>query len=215
MFNNMELIIHSSLRINYQNKIIYIDPYTLNNKYFKDADYIFITHNHYDHFSEDDIISIRKLDTKIIIPYDLRDKVIKLGFNIDNILLVEPDNNYQIDNIKFMTIPSYNMNKPFHKREYNWVGYLLYLDEVIYIAGDTDIIPEARQVKCDIACVPIGGVYTMDVLEAVNLIKEIKPHMVIPIHYGSVVGTKEDAERFKELLKDITRVEIIMGDGND
>ncbi len=215
MLNNIELIIHSSLRIKYEDKIIYIDPYMLNHKYENDADYIFITHNHYDHFSSDDIIKIKKSDTKIIIPFDLKEQVLALGFIIDNILLVEPNNEYQIDNIKFTTIPSYNTNKPFHKREYNWVGYLLSLDELIYIAGDTDITEESCKVKCDIACVPIGGVYTMNVQEAVSLIKIIKPKITIPLHYGSVVGKKEDAESFQELLKEITRVEIIMGDSND
>lgn len=208
MIDNIDLISQSALRIRYNDKLIYFDPYLLNNKYKNDADYIFITHLHYDHFSPDDILSIKKDNTKIVIPYDLSDQVKKLGFN--DILLIKPNNSYYIDDIKFDTVPAYNINKDFHKKEYNWVGYIINLDRIIYIAGDTDNIDEIRNIKCDIACVPIGGTYTMDVLEAVNLIKCIKPKITIPIHYKTIVGTVEDAYRFKSLLKDITYVEILM-----
>lgn len=210
MVNNIELISQSALRIMCNNKIIYFDPYLLNNKYNHDADYIFITHSHYDHFSSDDILSIKKDSTKIVIPYDLEDKVYNLGFNKDNVLLVKPNNNYNIDDIIFRTVHSYNINKSFHKKEYNWVGYIVNLDKIIYVAGDTDIIEEIRNIKCDIACVPIGGVYTMDVLEAVELIKIIKPSIAIPIHYKTIVGTPEDAYNFKKSLEGITNVEILM-----
>ena len=208
MIDNIDLISQSALRIRYNDKLIYFDPYLLNNKYKNDADYIFITHLHYDHFSPDDILSIKKDNTKIVIPYDLSDQVKKLGFN--DILLIKPNNSYYIDDIKFDTVPAYNINKDFHKKEYNWVGYIINLDKVIYIAGDTDNIPEIKNIKCDIACVPIGGVYTMDVLDAVELIKSVKPSVVIPIHYKTIVGTVEDAYRFKSLLDGITNVEVLM-----
>ena len=211
MIDNIELIVQSALRIKYNDKIIYFDPYLLNNKYKSDADYIFITHLHYDHFSPDDILSIKKDDTKIVIPYDLESNIYNLEFNKNNILLVKPNQDYQIDNIKFRTVPAYNINKDFHKKEYNWVGYIIYLDKVIYIAGDTDNIPEIRNINCDIACVPIGGVYTMNALDAVELIKSVKPSVVIPIHYKTIVGTVEDAYRFKSLLDGITDVKILMG----
>lgn len=210
MVNSMELIAQSALKIKYDNNIIYFDPYLLNNKYQSDADYIFITHNHYDHFSKEDILSIKKDSTKIIIPFDLMDNVYELGFIKDNVLVVEPNNNYGIDDINFYTVPAYNINKNFHKKEYNWVGYVLKLKDVIYFAGDTDNIVDIQNIKCDIACVPIGGTYTMDVFEAVELIKSIKPSIVIPIHYKTIVGTVEDAYKFKELLKGITNVKILM-----
>ena len=210
MINNITLKEQSSVRINYSNKIIYFDPYLLNNEYNHDADYIFITHSHYDHFSKDDILSIKNYKTKIIIPFDLENEVYKLGFDKDNILLVKPNNNYKIDEIKINTVPAYNINKNFHKKEYNWVGYIIYLDKIIYFAGDTDNIPEINNIKCDIACVPIGGVYTMDVLEAVELIKTIKPEISIPMHYKTIVGKVEDAYEFKKLLEDFTNVEILM-----
>ena len=210
MINNIELISQSALRIKYNDKVIYFDPYLLNNKYKNDADYIFITHSHYDHFSREDILSIKKDSTKIVIPYDLENDIIELGFIKINILVVKPDMEYNIDDITFNTVCAYNKLKPYHKPEYNWVGYVVKMDQIIYIAGDTDNIDEIRNIKCDIACVPIGGTYTMDVIEAVNLIKSIKPSIAIPIHYKTIVGTTEDAYEFKKLLNDICDVRILM-----
>lgn len=210
MISNFILKEQSSLRINYNNYIIYFDPYLINNEYNYDADYIFITHSHYDHFSKEDILSIKNSKTKIIIPFELENEISNLGFIKDNILLVRPNENYKVDNINFSTVPAYNINKNFHKKEYNWVGYIINLDKIIYFAGDTDNIPEIRNIKCDIACVPIGGIYTMDVVEAADLIKNIKPSITIPMHYKTIVGTVEDAYKFKNMLEDITNIEILM-----
>ena len=122
-----------------------------------------------------------------------------------------PNNNYTIDNILFSTIPAYNKLKPFHRKKSNWVGYIINIDNTkIYIAGDTDNTEEARKVICDIACVPRGGTYTMNYKEAAELIKTIKPKLAIPTHYKTIVGTIEDAYKFKELLNNITEVNILM-----
>ncbi len=193
---------HSSICIKYNNKIIYIDPFKIDNNH-NDADYIFITHSHYDHLSIEDINKVCKEDTKYIIPESDIDKL-----NKDNILGVLPNNKYNIDDIEFSTIPSYNTNKQFHKKEYNWVGYILYLDKTIYISGDTDITIENKQVKCDIAMIPIGGTYTMDYKEASLLINTIKPNKVIPIHYGTIVGSLEDGKRFASLIDSNIEVEL-------
>ena len=163
MTENIELIAQSAIRIkNQENIIIYFDPFKLEEQYKDDADYIFITHQHFDHFSPEDIIKIKNENTKIIAPRDLEIEIENLDFQKENILLVEPSKEYSIDGIKFSTLPAYNINKNFHKKEFNWVGYVVEIDnEKIYVAGDTDNTEEARKVVCDIACVPIGGTYTM------------------------------------------------------
>jgi len=212
MLDNITLIAQSAIRIeSKENKIIYFDPYRLGDDYTNDADYIFITHSHYDHFSIFDINKIINDNTKIIITEDIYDKVLKIGLEKEKILVVKPNNSYIIDNLSFSTIPSYNIDKDFHKKEFNWVGYLLNIDsKKIYIAGDTDNTLEARSIKCDIAFVPIGGKYTMNVDEAVLLIKEIKPKIVVPVHYKTIVGSVEDAYRFQKELKNIVDVEILL-----
>ena len=111
------------------------------------------------------------------------------------------DKNYMVQGIKFETISAYNTNKTFHPKENGWVGYIIIINGIrYYIAGDTDITEENKQVKCDVAFVPVGGTYTMDFKEAANLINEIKPKIAIPIHYGSIVGTEQDAIDFIRLL---------------
>ena len=210
---NIELIAQNAIRIEDQNgKIIYFDPFKIDEKYVNDADIIFITHSHYDHFSPEDIDLIRKSNTKIVITADLFDKVTDYGFDENDILTVVPNNEYEFCEIRFKTIPSYNTNKQFHKKEYNWVGYILEIDnEIVYVAGDTDITDEALSVKCDIACVPIGGTYTMTAEEAAELIKNILPRKyAVPTHYKTLVGSDADARKFKELLKDTVDVTILM-----
>lgn len=199
MLENIEVLCHSSIRIS-KEKVIYIDPFKINKNY-NDADIIFITHDHYDHYSEEDIDKVIKEDTTIVISKDLLKKLLKKGINKNAIIVAEPNKEYETQGIKFNTIPAYNINKKFHPKENNWLGYIITINNVkYYVAGDTDITDENRKVKCDVAFVPVGGTYTMDFKEAARLINEIKPKIAVPIHYGSIVGTKQDARNFINLL---------------
>ena len=181
-------------------KIIYIDPYHIDKNY-NDADIIFITHDHYDHYSEDDIDKVRKFNSIFVIPDDLLPKLLEKGINQENIFTLDSGDTEIIDGIKVEAVPAYNTNKPFHPKENNWLGYIIEIKGVrYYIAGDTDITEENKKVKCDVAFVPVGGTYTMDFKEAAQLINIIKPKFAIPVHYGSVVGSKQDATDFIKLL---------------
>lgn len=199
MLENIEVLYHSSIRIS-NNKVIYIDPFKIDKNY-NDADIVFITHDHYDHYSDEDIDKVINENTTIIIPEKLLTKLLKKGINKNAIITVDPNEKYMVQGIKFETIPSYNTNKTFHPKENGWVGYIITLDDIrYYIAGDTDITEENRKAKCDVAFVPVGGTYTMGFKEAAQLINEIQPKIAVPIHYGSVVGTKQDATDFIKLL---------------
>ena len=199
MLENIEVLCHSSIRFN-KGLIIYFDPFKINKDYH-DADIIFITHSHYDHYSEEDISKVIKDNTTIVVPKDLEDRVLQFGFAKEHIIVVSPNEEYSVLGINFKTIPAYNTNKNFHPKSNEWVGYIVNLDQTTYyIAGDTDITEENRQVKCDVAFVPIGGTYTMTYSEAAELINEIKPQIAVPIHYGLIVGNKEDANNFANLV---------------
>ena len=209
MLENIEVLYHSSIRIN-KEKTIYIDPFKIDRNY-NDADIVFITHDHYDHYSEEDIDKVINENTTIIIPEELLTKLLRKGINKNAIITVEPNKNYMVQGIKFETISAYNTNKTFHPKENGWVGYIITLDDIrYYIAGDTDITEENRRVKCDVAFVPVGGTYTMDFKEAAQLINEIQPKIAVPIHYGSVVGTKQDATDFIKLLHPSIKGIILM-----
>ena len=199
MLENIEVLYHSSIRIN-KEKTIYIDPFKIDRNY-NDADIVFITHDHYDHYSEEDIDKVINENTTIIIPEELLTKLLKKGINKNAIITVEPNEKYVVQGIKFETIPAYNTNKTFHPKKNGWVGYIIIINGIrYYIAGDTDITEENKKVKCDVAFVPVGGTYAMDFKEAASLINEIKPKIAIPIHYGSIVGTEQDAIDFIRLL---------------
>ena len=199
MLEYIEVLCHSSIKIN-KEKVIYIDPFKIEKNY-NDADIVFITHDHYDHYSEEDIDKVINENTTIIIPEELLTKLLKKGINKNAIITVEPNEKYVVQGIKFETIPAYNTNKTFHPKENGWVGYIIIINGIrYYIAGDTDITEENKQVKCDVAFVPVGGTYTMDFKEAASLINEIKSKIAIPIHYGSIVGTEQDAIDFIRLL---------------
>lgn len=209
MLENINVLCHATIRMNLK-KVIYTDPYRVKEKY-NDADIILITHSHYDHFSEEDIENVRKADTKIVITDDLYERAKNIGFKDENIIVMRPYDKHTIADIEIETIPAYNTNKDFHPKENNWVGYLLNINNTVYyVAGDTDITEENKTVKCDVAFVPVGGTYTMTSDEAVELVNTIKPKFAVPIHYGEIVGSKEDAMNFVEHLEGGIEGKILM-----
>ncbi len=119
MLENIEVLYHSCIKFNYDKKI-YVDPFGIKYNY-NDADIILITHSHFDHFSKEDIEKVKKENTIILAPKDLYNKLLELNSKIENIVIVEPNNEYEILEIKIKTVPAYNINKTFHPKENNWV----------------------------------------------------------------------------------------------
>ena len=203
MTENIEVFTQSSIKITDGENHIYIDPLGIKEE-FCDADYILITHDHYDHFSPEDIKKVAFENTVLIVPEKMESKALKEINFINKIESISPNQNLYIE-----TIPAYNIIKPFHLKIFGWVGYILEIGgKRIYIAGDTDKTKEAEAVHCDIAMVPIGGTYTMNAKKAAELINIIQPEVAIPTHYGSIVGNKNDGELFKENVKAPVKVEL-------
>ena len=201
MLENVEVFCHNSIKIT-GSKTIYIDPFKLEKDYH-DADYIFSTHTHYDHFSEEDIEKLLKEDTVIITPDSSRELACDLTKDRERVKIVEPANEYELPGVKFSTTYAFNKETLYHTKNENWVGYIIELDGVkYYIAGDTDNIKELKDVECDVAFLPVGGKYTMGYAEAAGLANTIKAKIVVPTHYGCIVGTKEDAEKFANLVRE-------------
>ena len=210
MLENIECLGHSTIKFNKMGTIIYVDPYNIEEE-SHDADIIFVTHSHYDHYSEENISKIKRDDTKIVVTSDLGNNVIDYGFMSSDVTIVLPNNKYEVDGIKFSTINSYNINKQFHPKENNWVGYIIELECIkYYIAGDTDINEDNKNVKCDVAFVPVGGTYTTTAKEAAEFVNIIKPKVAVPIHYGTIVGSEEDANIFRDNVEDNIEVKIMM-----
>ena len=205
MTENIDVFKQNSIRIKSDVGTIYIDPFKIDDD-AHDADYILITHDHYDHFSSEDIDKIKKDTTVLVVPEKMEAKAVKES-GIKEIETVKPGTYHEIGNLELETIPMYNILKPFHPKAAGWVGYILKINgKRIYIAGDTDATKEAKEVICDIALVPIGGTYTMDAKKAAELINEINPEVAIPTHYGSIVGKLSDAKVFAANVKDTIKV---------
>lgn len=199
----------SSIKIT-GDKTIYFDPLKIEENH--DADYIFITHTHWDHFSKEDILKIKKEDTLIIGPKDIEEESKNIGFAEEKILTLLPKATKNVNGISFNTVPAYNIGKNFHPKSNNWLGYVLTINNTTYyIMGDTDALEENEKIECDVLLIPIGGTYTMDAKEATEFTNKINPKVVIPIHYGLVVGTKQDLEIFKSQLNKNINVEEKIG----
>ncbi len=179
---------------------IYFDPFGIEQE-THDARVIFITHAHYDHFSLEDIAKVRNEETILIIPKDCLVKSLS-QFDKNHIIVVEPNQNYTLGDIRIHTVPMYNISKGFHPKDNHWVGYQIeYNDILYYIVGDSDDTEELEQTKCDVLFIPIGGTYTMNVEEAARAVLTINPKVAIPTHYGSIVGELSDGLKFAQLLE--------------
>ena len=208
MTENIEVFTQSSIRIRDDGRTIYLDPFQMKTEPH-DADYILITHDHYDHFSPEDIEKAAGKDTVLVVPEKMEDKAKEVSGLVKRIETVRPGLRREVDGLEFETVPAYNILKPFHPRNAEWVGYILPAGgKRVYVVGDTDATKEAKAVRCDIALVPIGGTYTMDARKAAELVDAIGPAVAIPTHYGSIVGTPSDGEAFAGYVKAPVRVEL-------
>jgi L-ascorbate metabolism protein UlaG (beta-lactamase superfamily) len=199
---------HSSFRIETAGLVIYIDPFEI--KPGKPADYIFITHNHYDHMSKEDIKKIAKKETLIICPEECAKELKDYSLHI-----VSPGDKFELGKLKCEAVAAYNTNKPYHPKKDRKVGYVIDIDKFrFYHAGDTDMIDEMKGLKdITMALVPIGGTFTMDPKEAAQAVNMIKPEIAVPMHYGFKVGKKEDSLEFKKMVSPDIKVYIMDPEG--
>jgi L-ascorbate metabolism protein UlaG (beta-lactamase superfamily) len=182
-------------------KVIYTDPFKIKKK--DEADIILITHEHYDHCSPDDVKLVQGPNTIIVTTADCAKKL------TGKVKTVKPGDTVTVEGIEIDAVPSYNTNKQFHPKTNGWVGYIFTAKgQRIYIAGDTDYIPEMKNFRVDIALLPVSGTYVMTAEEAVRAALDIRPKIAIPMHYGSIVGSKDDADRFAEGLKG--KIEVVI-----
>jgi L-ascorbate metabolism protein UlaG (beta-lactamase superfamily) len=184
---------------------VYIDPWGVPEG-APEADVIFITHAHDDHFQPEEIQRLTGKATQIVAP---RDIAAELSGNVQP---VSPGDTVEAGGIKGQAVPAYNIAEErleMHPKENGWVGYLLQLgDTTYYHAGDTDHLTDLETISPQVAFVPVGGTFTMNASEAAGLVRIMSPQLAVPMHYGFVVGSPSDAERFRQEA-DPVKVEIL------
>ena len=189
----------ATVKFVYHGLTIYIDPYRLESA--DKADLILITHDHMDHLSPSDIAKIANKNTKFIVAKPCEEKLKNEGYL--NVQSVMPGETIEFKGLIIKTVPAYNIVKQYHKKNSNYLGFVIDFGGIsVYHTGDTERIPEMKQIRCDIILLPLGQTYTMNsVEEAVEAVLDTKASVVIPIHYGMYEGTGEDAVKFGEILK--------------
>jgi L-ascorbate metabolism protein UlaG (beta-lactamase superfamily) len=193
---------HASFQIKTDNKIIYIDPYE--GEYEEKADIVLVTHSHYDHCDTSKIKKITKKETVIIAPEECAKKI--------NAKSIKPGEKITINGIAIQAVHAYNIRRfrspgvPFHPKGFG-VGYLITIgDKTIYHAGDTDFIPEMKELKnITLALLPSGGTYTMDNPEAAEATITINPKIVIPMHRWDT-----NPEEFKKKVEEKSSIKVVI-----
>ena len=199
---NITWLGHDGFLIKGDDQVIVIDPFQVNE--CEPADIILVTHEHYDHCSPEDIQKIQKASTVIVTEANSAEKL------SGDVRVVRPGEKLTVSGIPVEVVPAYNTNKDFHPKQNGWLGFILTVDGVrIYHAGDTDLIPEMDSIKADIALLPVSGTYVMTAEEAVDAAKTIKPQVVIPMHYGAIVGSADDARRFCDAMAGTCEVVLL------
>lgn len=194
----------SSFRWRNGDQVVYVDPWRVTGGDV--ADLVFVTHAHFDHFRPDEIAALRRSDTVVVAPRDVAAEL------PGPVRPVAPGDAFEIDGVAVEVVPAYNVapdRLDHHPRANGWVGYVLSSGGFTwYHAGDTDRVPDLDAVRADAAFLPIGGTYTMDAREAAGLAKAIAPDVAVPMHFGFVVGSPEDADVFRREAAPV-RVEVL------
>ena len=207
---DLQRIAHDTFRIA-GTKVVYTDPYQV--KQQDKADVVLLSHDHFDHLNREDLEKVCTPATTVFASPLCKEGL--RGLKAKQVTFLDPGQKGTVDGLEIEAVPAYNTNKfrepgkAFHPQGNSGLGFVLRMDGTrLYYAGDTDFIPEMKSIQCDIALLPVSGTYVMTADEAAQAAAAIKPRVAIPMHYGAIVGSEADAQKFKSLVS-ICQVEIV------
>jgi L-ascorbate metabolism protein UlaG (beta-lactamase superfamily) len=187
---------HDSFRLDGP-PVVYFDPWRLRDD-LPVADLILVSHEHHDHCSPADVDKVSGPHTVVLANVGAAQKL--------QARVMRPGEHLSVAGVDVEAVPAYNVDKfrspgvPFHPREAEHVGYIVSVQGVrLYFAGDTDLIPEMAEFDCDVALLPVSGIYVMTAQEAARAAQVLDAEIVVPMHYGSGIGGAQDGRRFSEL----------------
>jgi L-ascorbate metabolism protein UlaG (beta-lactamase superfamily) len=200
MLDEVQVITHSCIRITGE-KNIYFDPYNLTEAPH-DADIVFVTHEHHDHYSPENLHKVLKPETILVVPAVMAGRVRELGLAAAKVITAKAGDALTVEGLPVEAVAAYNLHKQFHLKAKGWVGYIVTMNQTrYYVSGDVDLNEDIAQVKCDVAIIPVGGTYTFNPCEAAEYINQLQPRFAVPTHYGSLVGQKTDGDAFAKLVR--------------
>jgi L-ascorbate metabolism protein UlaG (beta-lactamase superfamily) len=181
---------HASFRLATEDVVLYIDPWKLPSAQ-PDADLVFVSHAHFDHWSTEDVAAVSRDTTTVIGPADVIE-------SLPGGRLLRPGDRVESTGACIEGVPAYNVDKDFHPKANDWLGAVITLGGTrIYYAGDTDRIPEMGTLsEVDVALLLVGGTYTMNAAQAAEACQAIGAKTAVPYHWGDIVGTEADAQAF-------------------
>lgn len=196
---------HDGFKIEDSSESLVIDPFQLSRD--AKADFLLVSHEHFDHCNADDLKKVIKPTTVVVAPASCKEELAKASPKV--VKTIKPGDSVKVGSFQVKAVPAYNTNKyndqgkHFHPKHAGMVGYVVTTKSgvSIYHTGDSDVIPEMDDLKPDIALLPVSGTYVMTADEAIEAASKIKPKVAIPMHYGAIVGSVADAEKFKSKVK--------------
>jgi len=193
LLNGVTWFRQSSVRIRRAGVEIHVDPWGVSEE--SEADFILLTHPHYDNFSEEDIARVRGPETIVVAPHSMKKQLEEADH------FMHPGDVIQLDRIDILAVPAHNRERKFHPPDSAWLGYVFTVGNVTYYhAGHTDFLESMYRINCDVAFLPCCSDYTMGPEEAAKAGKACGASVIVPIHWGTPAEDPRDADRIAELF---------------